>query len=160
MEGYKSLREAVASVGNPAFIWRDVINGNTFNLNELYQMGNSYDKMFSPDGWNYFVTFPTGEIGLLSTDDNEIVLLFVPINAQSAQDVQTKQSEISTQNAKPVQPVQSPQQMKSPNGAPQTYSPQPLQKAVPRPKFCTKCGSALPTEGSFCKMCGEKIRGI
>lgn len=114
MEGYKSLREAVASVGNPAFIWRDTINGSTFNLNELYSMGNTYDRLFAPDGWNYFVTFPTGEIGLLSTDDNEIVLLFVPIMPQ----------------------------------------------AKPRSKFCTKCGSALPLEGSFCKMCGARINNL
>ncbi len=83
MEGYKSLKEAVISVENVTERWKNVASGELFDKSELLNMGETYDKLFEPDGWNYFVTFPTGEIGLLSTNDNEIMLFFVPEGAAS-----------------------------------------------------------------------------
>ena len=139
MEGYKSLREAVASVGNPAFKWTDTIHGNTFSLNELYNMGNRYDKLFPPGEWTYFVTFPTGEIGLLSTDDNEIVLLFVPENSKWKDYADEQERTIPTGSQS---------------------SPDEVRTTKARPKFCGKCGSQLPSEGAFCKMCGARIRTV
>lgn len=78
MEGYKAFKDAVISVGNVTKRWKDTFSGDTFTLDELLDLGDAYDKMFPVDGWNYFVTFPTGEIGLLSTNDNDIILLMVP----------------------------------------------------------------------------------
>ncbi len=84
MEGYKSLKEAVISVENLTGRWKSVASGELFDKSELLNMGDTYDKLFNPDGWNYFVTFPTGEIGLLSTSDNEIMLFLVPEGATAA----------------------------------------------------------------------------
>lgn len=78
MEGFKSLRSAVLSVMTVTSNWKGSLTGDVFQLNELLNMGNLYDETYEPDGWNYFVSFPTGEIGILSTDDNQIVMLFVP----------------------------------------------------------------------------------
>lgn len=79
MEGYKSFREAVESVKDKAELWRYTLSGESFSYDELLEAAEGYDGCFKPDGWNYFVSFPEGELGILSTDDNEIVPLYLPI---------------------------------------------------------------------------------
>lgn len=79
MEGYKLFREAVESVSSAAVSWQELSSGTWFGLDELRRMGDVYDEVTEPDGWNYFVTFEgSGEICLASTCSREIKFLFVP----------------------------------------------------------------------------------
>ena len=42
------------------------------------------DGLFEPDVRNCFVSFPKGEIGLLSANDNEVIPLFLPEDVSEA----------------------------------------------------------------------------
>ena len=134
MEGYTSLKDAVISVENTTEKWKNVMTGEIFDKKELLQMGDTYDGLFAPDGWNYFVTFPTGEIGLLSTNDNEIMLFLVP--------------EGSTMEAKPAHEAVI-------AAEPAAEGPAPAPKA--QPKFCTSCGARLKAGARFCTECGSRV---
>ncbi len=120
MEGYKSLKEAVISVENVTSRWKHTVSGELFDKRELLDMGETYDKLFDPDGWNYFVTFPTGEIGLLSTNDNEIMLFLVPEGA-----------------APGATPKPAPKFCTNCGAA-----------LKPGAKFCTSCGTRVKGDGS------------
>ena len=83
MEGYKSFKEAVESVSSAADDWLDLSTGYWFDIEELRRMGEVYDEVTEPDGWNYFVTFAdTGEIGLANTCTREIEFLYVPAGSR------------------------------------------------------------------------------
>ncbi len=83
MEGYKSLKEAVESVSSAGDSWLDLSTGNWFDIEELRRMGEVYDEVTEPDGWNYFVTFAdSGEIGLANTCTREIEFLYVPAGSR------------------------------------------------------------------------------
>ena len=83
MEGYKSFKEAVESVSSAADSWQDLSSGEWFGIDELRKMGDAYDEVIEPDGWNYFVTFEgSGEICLASTCTREIEFLFVPAGSR------------------------------------------------------------------------------
>ena len=81
MEGYKSFGKAAEAVSAAAEQWTFSGSGSVFSREELVSLSQFYDARFSPaeDGWHYFVTFPTGEIGLLCTADNGIEILFTPV---------------------------------------------------------------------------------
>ena len=78
MTGYKSFGDAVIEAGKSAKKWKYSGDGKIFEKEELIKMSEFYDEKISPDGWNYFVCFEGGEIGLLSTFDNSVELLFSP----------------------------------------------------------------------------------
>lgn len=83
MEGYKSLKEAVESVSSAADSWLDLSTGYWFDIDELRRMGEVYDEVTEPDGWNYYVTFAdTGEIGLANTCTREIEFIYVPAGSR------------------------------------------------------------------------------
>lgn len=83
MEGYKSFKEAVESVSSAGDSWLDLSTGNWFDIEELRRMGEVYDEVTEPDGWNYFVTFAdSGEIGLANTCTREIEFLYVPAGSR------------------------------------------------------------------------------
>lgn len=78
MEGYKKFRDVVLDAATNANEWRYAGDGNLFTKDELLEMADVFDGQFPAGDWNYFVCFPDGEIGLLSTEDNEIEQLFLP----------------------------------------------------------------------------------
>lgn len=80
MDGFKSFKEAFHEVEACAETWTFSGNGASYTKKELLDLSSLYDESSKPDedGWNYFVTFKTGEIGLLSTSDNEVEILFTP----------------------------------------------------------------------------------
>ena len=78
MEGYKSFRETVLDASRFAEKWTYTGSGEPFDKDELLAMAEAYDELYKPDGWNYFVAFPQGEIGVLSTEDNTVEWLFLP----------------------------------------------------------------------------------
>ena len=83
MEGYKSVKEAVESVSSAADSWLDLSTGYWFDIDELRRMGEVYDEVTEPDGWNYYVTFAdTGEIGLANTCTREIEFIYVPAGSR------------------------------------------------------------------------------
>ena len=81
MEGYKSFGKAAEEISAAAEQWKFSGSGSIFSRDELLSLSRFYDARFSPagDGWHYFVTFPTGEIGLLNTADNGVEILFTPV---------------------------------------------------------------------------------
>ena len=95
MEGYKSLKEAVESVSSAADSWLDLATGNWFDLDELRRMGEVYDEVTEPDGWNYFVTFAdTGEIGVANTCTREIEFVYVPAGSRYEEVIEAQNKRI------------------------------------------------------------------
>lgn len=79
MEGYKLFKEAVEAASAAAVQWKYVGDGSIFTKQELLDMADVFDEKFPIGGWNYFVTFPNGEISLLATEDNQIERLYLPV---------------------------------------------------------------------------------
>lgn len=84
MEGYKSFYEAVSSVKDTAKAWKHFTTGDVFTYDEMEEAAKQYDAVDSPGGWNYFVSFPGGEVGILSTEDNEVMPMFLPVKDETS----------------------------------------------------------------------------
>lgn len=141
MEGYKSFKEAVESVQSEGRVWKYLGNETErFSFDELIQTAEFYDRTFPADEWNYFVTFPTGEIGIFSCEDGDVEMLFVAAQDEPA----TAPSE-----PEPAVPEASP----LPEEQPEPEVPQ-----FRTPKFCRECGSKTVPGDKFCSNCGRKFR--
>lgn len=82
MEGYKLFKDAVEDASKNTSQWKYVGDDNIFVKPEMLAMAAIFDGQFTAGGWNYFLTFPDGEIDILATEDNSMERLFLPIKTR------------------------------------------------------------------------------
>lgn len=80
MEGFKSLSEAVNYASAVADSWIYGSTGEKFSLLDLLTTANWFDSNYPVGAGSYFITFPDGEIALMSTADLDVIPLFTPEN--------------------------------------------------------------------------------
>ena len=129
MEIYSSLKEVVNSIDFRIIHWEFQDSDNVFDRNALLTLADELEPTFNPEGCNYYMALPDGEILLLLMREKRIMSLFVPyeMKGQAAEE-------------KPEAPPE----------------PEPGPKAAPAARFCKECGSPLRPGAKFCAKCGQK----
>lgn len=93
-------------------------------------LADELEPTFNPEGCNYYMALPEGEILLLLMREKQILSLFVPYQVRD--------------NAAEPKPEAPPE-------------PKPEPQAGPAVRFCKECGAALRPGAKFCAKCGSKI---
>ena len=135
MEIYKKLTEAVNSIDFRIIYWQFLDTDNIFDRNALLNIADQLDPIFDPEGLNYYMALPDGEILVLLMREKQIMSLFTPY------EMKDKGAEAEAE-AKPEANVS---------------ETEPAPKAAPKMKFCPQCGAPLIPGTIFCAKCGKKL---
>ena len=135
MEIYKKLTEAVNSIDFRIIYWQFLDTDNIFDRNALLNIADQLDPIFDPEGLNYYMALPDGEILVLLMREKQIMSLFTPYEMKD-------KGEEPEAEAKPEANVS---------------ETEPAPKAAPEMKFCPQCGAPLIPGTKFCAKCGKKL---
>lgn len=130
MEIYKTLKEAVNSIDFRILHWEFQDSDNVFDRNAMLILADELEPTFNPEGCNYYMALPEGEILLLLMREKQILSLFVPYQMRD-----------KAAEGKPEAPPE----------------PEPEPKPGPAARFCKECGAALRPGAKFCAQCGNRI---
>ena len=130
MEIYKTLKEAVNSIDFRILHWEFQDSDNVFDRNAMLILADELEPTFNPEGCNYYMALPEGEILLLLMREKQILSLFVPYQMRDEEAAGKAEA------------------------APE---PEPEPKPGPAARFCKECGAALRPGAKFCAQCGNRI---
>lgn len=139
MEIYSSLKEVVNSIDFRIIYWEFQDSDNVFDRNALLTLADELEPTFNPEGLNYYMARPDGEILLLLMREKQIMSLFVPYEPQG-----------QAGDKKPEAPPEPASGPKAP--------PAPGPKAAAEARFCMECGAPLRPGAKFCPKCGQKTQ--
>lgn len=140
MEIYQTLKEVVNSIDFRIIHWEFQDSDNVFDRNALLYLADELEPTFNPEGLNYYMALPDGEILLLLMREKQILSLFVPYQMP--------------EKAPGPDPA-APEPEAEPAAVPE---PEPEPKPAHEIRFCSECGSPLKPGANFCVNCGKSLR--
>ena len=147
MEGYKTLTEAAAMAMKVCSSWYGDETEETYGVEELSYIAQIAD-LESPNTSEelFYVVFPDGEIGLLSTYDRGIRRLFIPSDSDFVPKKRMLLNEHDEMTPDEAMPHEKPFREDAPEAR--------TQKEY---RFCIYCGTKVQSRYKFCPNCGKRI---
>ena len=121
MEVFKTLTEALATIDPMIIYWEFPESNEIYDRNALLNLSDKLEQIFNPEGANYYLPLPDGEIRLLMIQENFMMPIFKPC-------------ELPKPKEAPAETPAAP----SMNFCPECGSP-----VKPGATFCLKCGGKL-----------------
>ena len=149
MEIYQTLKEVVNSIDFRIIHWEFQDSDNVFDRNALLYLADELEPTFNPEGLNYYMALPDGEILLLLMQEKQILSLFVPYQMP--------------EKAPEPKPAEAPQLEFKPATAPAPETkpaepPKQQPEAKHEIRFCSECGTPLRPGANFCANCGKSVK--
>ena len=150
MEIYATLTEAVNSIDFRIIYWQFQDSDNIFDRNALLNIADQLEPIFNPEGLNYYMPRPDGEILVLLMREKQIMSLFTPYEMKGSQAAAEPAEEVpAEQELMEEAPEQEP--------AEKIHEQESAPKAKPEMRFCPECGSPLKPGAVFCGECGKRL---
>ncbi|MBQ3888636.1 MAG: zinc ribbon domain-containing protein [Clostridia bacterium] len=78
MEVYKKFTDALNSIDPMIIYWEFPESNEIYDRNALLNLSDKLEQIFNPEGFNYYLPLPDGEIRLLMIRENYMMPIFKP----------------------------------------------------------------------------------
>ena len=158
MEIYTTLSEALNSIDFRIIYWQFQESDNIFDRNALLNIADQLEPIFNPEGLNYYMPRPDGEILLLLMREKQIMSIFTPYEMKGDQAPVEPAEEATKQEPVEEVPVEEPvEEVSAQETAEEAPEQDPAEKELPVMRFCPECGAPLKPGAMFCGECGKRL---